>query len=173
VSDTVRAAAAGARAPDRPAERGRRGRDERARAADRSAALIARFLIDTSAAARIPIPEVRDRLAPLIGSGVVATCAPLEAEALYSARDSIDYEQIRSDRRAADEYLPTDDEHWQRAFEAQRERARTGRHRAAGIHDLVTAVLAREHRLAVNPAHRKRGCIRGLKPPVSSRARLM
>jgi predicted nucleic acid-binding protein len=112
-------------------------------------ALIARFLIDTSAAARMSISEVRDRLAPLISSGVVATCAALEAEALYSARDSIEYEQIRSDRRAAYEDLPTDDEHWQRAFQAQRELARTGRHRAVGIHDLLTAVLASEHRLAV------------------------
>jgi predicted nucleic acid-binding protein len=112
-------------------------------------ALTARFLIDTSAAARMSNPRVRARLEPLITGGVVATCATLDAEALCSARSPAEYEQIRADRREAYEYLPTDDEHWQRAFAAQRELARTGRHRAVGIADLLTAVLAAEHRLTV------------------------
>ena len=47
------------------------------------------------------------------------------------------------------EYLPTDDEHWHRAFDAQRALARTGRHRAVGLADLLTAVLAAEHRLTL------------------------
>jgi predicted nucleic acid-binding protein len=45
--------------------------------------------------------------------------------------------------------LPTDDEHWQRALDAQRELARTGRHRTVGITDLLIGVLAAEHRLTV------------------------
>lgn len=110
-------------------------------------ALIARFLIDTSAAARMTRPDVALRLIPLIETGVVATCATLDAEALYSARSPDEYEQLRADRLHAYEYLPTDDDHWQRAFDAQRELARTGRHRAVGIADLLTAVLASEHRL--------------------------
>ena len=112
-------------------------------------ALIAQYLIDTSAAARMPHPLVRSRLEPLITGGVVATCATLDAEALYSARSPADYEQVRADRRAAYEYLPTDDEHWQGAFTAQRELARTGRHRAVGIADLLTGVLAAQHRLTI------------------------
>lgn len=86
-------------------------------------------------------------MAPLISGGVVATCATLDAEALYSARSPAEYEQLWADRRAAYEYLPTEEGHWQRAFKAQRELARTGRHRAVGIADLLTAVLAAEHRL--------------------------
>lgn len=112
-------------------------------------ALIARYLIDTSAAARMPNPSVRVRLEPLITGGVVATCATLDAEAFYSARSPAEYEQVRADRRAAYEYLPTGDEHWQRAFDAQRELARTGRHRAVGIADLLTAVLVAQHRLTL------------------------
>jgi hypothetical protein len=112
-------------------------------------ALIARYLIDTSAAARMSDPLVRARLEPLIIGGVVATCATLDAEALYSARSPAEYEQIRGDRAEAYEYLPTEDEHWQQAFAAQRTLARTGRHRAVGIADLLTAVLAAEHRLTV------------------------
>jgi predicted nucleic acid-binding protein len=112
-------------------------------------AVIARFLIDTSAAARMRLPAVVDRLEPLITGGLVATFATLDAEALYSARSPQEYEQVRADRREAYEYLPTDDDHWQRAFEAQRRLARTGRHRAVGIADLLTAVLAAQHRITI------------------------
>jgi len=105
-------------------------------------ALIARHLIDTSAAARMTQPEVAARLAPLIEAGLVATTAQLDAEALYSARNSAEYEQLWSDRRLAYEYLPTNDEHWQTALNAQRQLASTGRHRAVGMADLLIAVLA-------------------------------
>jgi predicted nucleic acid-binding protein len=112
-------------------------------------AVTARYLIDTSAAARMRHPDVAAQLTPLIQAAVVASCATLDAEALYSARSPAEYEQLRADRRAAYEYLPTDDTHWQQAFDAQRELARTGRHRSVGIADLLTAVLAAQHNLTV------------------------
>lgn len=112
-------------------------------------ALIARYLIDTSAAARMRHPEVSRRLRPLIESGVVATTASLDAEALYSARGPAEYEQLWADRRAAYEYLPTDDEHWQTALGAQRALARTSQHRAVGVADLLTAALAAAHQLII------------------------
>lgn len=111
--------------------------------------MIARFLIDTSAAARMRLVAVADRLEPLVSGGLVATCATLDAEALYSARNPAEYEQVRGDRREAYEYLPTDDVHWQRAFDAQRTLARSGRYRAVGMADLLTAMLAAEHGLTV------------------------
>jgi predicted nucleic acid-binding protein len=92
---------------------------------------------------------VSGRLRPLIEGGVVGTTASLDAEALYSARDQAEYEQLWADRRAAYEYLPTNDEHWQIALGAQRALAATGRHRAVGIADLLTATLAAAHRLTV------------------------
>jgi predicted nucleic acid-binding protein len=112
-------------------------------------ALIARYLIDTSAAARMRHPEVSRRLRPLIESGVVATTASLDAEALYSARGPAEYEQLWADRRAAYEYLPTDDEHWQTALGAQRALARNSQHRAVGVADLLTAALAAAHQLII------------------------
>jgi predicted nucleic acid-binding protein len=112
-------------------------------------AVIARFLIDTSAAARMRLTAVAERLEPLITGGLVATCATLDAEALYSARSPGEYEQVRADRREAYEYLSTDDSHWQRAFDAQRLLARTGWHGAVGIADLLTAVLAAEHGVTI------------------------
>jgi predicted nucleic acid-binding protein len=112
-------------------------------------ALIARYLIDTSAAARMASPLVHARLAPLINAGLVATCATLDAEALYGARNMHEYEQIRADRSAAYEYLPTKDQHWQHALDAQHALAVTGQHRAVGIADLLTAVLGTEHQLTL------------------------
>jgi predicted nucleic acid-binding protein len=112
-------------------------------------ALIARYLIDTSAAARMRHPEVSRRLRPLIESGVVATTASLDAEALHSARGPAEYEQLWADRRAAYEYLPTDDEHWQTALGAQRAFARNSQHRAVGVADLLTAALAAAHQLII------------------------
>lgn len=97
----------------------------------------------------MPDPEVSGRLAPLIEAGLVATTASLDAEALYSARSPAQYEQLWADRRVAYEYLPTDDEQWQAALNAQRALARTGRHRAVGVPDLLTAVQAGEHLLTV------------------------
>ncbi len=94
-------------------------------------------------------PKVAERLSPLIEAGLVATTAQLDAEALYSARSPSEYEQLRADRRLAYEYLPTDDEHWQAALDAQRELARQGRHRAVGMADLIISSLAVSHRLVV------------------------
>jgi predicted nucleic acid-binding protein len=110
---------------------------------------MARYLLDTSATARMARSEVALRLTPLIAGGLVATCATLDAEAMYSARSPAEYELLRSDRRLAYEYLGTEDIHWQLAFGAQRELAQTGRHRAVGIADLLTAVIAAEHRLTL------------------------
>jgi hypothetical protein len=73
----------------------------------------------------------------------------LDAEALFSTGSPADYEQLWADRRSAYEYLPTDDEHWQRAFAAQRVLAQGGKHRAVGIADLLTVTLAVEHRLTL------------------------
>ena len=94
-------------------------------------------------------PDVAARLAPLIEAGLVATTAALDAEALYSARNPVEYEQLWADRRVAYEYLPTEDQHWQAALQAERELARQGRQRAVGMPDLLTAVLAAAHGLTV------------------------
>ena len=112
-------------------------------------AVIAKYFLDTSAAARMTNPAVASVLTPLIEGGVVGTCASLDTEALFSARNLQEYEQIRHNRRHAYEYLPTDDRHWQDAFDVQRRLARSGRHRAVGIGDLLTAVLAAEHNLTI------------------------
>lgn len=94
-------------------------------------------------------PEVAARLAPLIEAGLVATTAALDAEALCSARNPVEYEQLWADRRMAYDYLPTEGEHWQAALQAQRQLARRGQHLAVGMPDLLTAVLAAAHGLTL------------------------
>ena len=71
------------------------------------------------------------------------------SEAFYSARSSEEFARLRDRRRSAYEYLPTDDEHWQAALEAQFQLALSGRHRSVGIADLLTAAVAKAHRLIV------------------------
>lgn len=88
-------------------------------------------------------------LEPLITHGLVATAAPLDYEALYSAQSQGEYEQLWRDRELAYEYLHTDDEHWQAALNIQRTLAQTGRWRAIKIIDLLVAVLAEAHNLTV------------------------
>ena len=56
---------------------------------------------------------------------------------------------VWADRRAAYEYLPTNDEDWQSALSAQRELARHGQHQAVGVADLLTATLAAADHLTV------------------------
>lgn len=112
-------------------------------------AVVARYLIDTSAAARMNIAAVADRLTDIISLGLVATTAILDAEALYSARNPTEYEQLWRDRELAYEYLPTNDEHWRTALDAQRRLAQLGQHRAVGIPDLLTATVAADHRITV------------------------
>ncbi len=112
-------------------------------------ALIARYLIDTSAAARMHTPLIAEVLGTVIDAGLAATTAVLDAEALYSARSPGEFAQVRSDRRAVFEYVPTTEEHWQAALDAQFRLAQVGRHRSVGIADMLTAVTAKANRLAI------------------------
>jgi predicted nucleic acid-binding protein len=110
---------------------------------------VARYLVDTSVWARRGDHAVTRRLFPLIGAGLVATCSMLDAEALFSTRSPGHYEQVRTNRREAYEFLVADQEVWDRALEVQRELARRSMTRAVGISDLVIAAVAERHRVAV------------------------
>lgn len=94
-------------------------------------------------------PRVASLVSPLISVGLVATCAAVDFEALCSATSPRDYEDVWRDRRLAYEYLSTQDEHWRRALDVQRRLARTSRHRAVGLPDLLVAAVAEAHRVTV------------------------
>ena len=112
-------------------------------------AVVARYLLDTSAAARVPVPEVADRVVPLLSAGLLATCAALDLEALYSARSPREYHGVRADRRLAYESHPTEDSNWERALQVQAALAEAGRRRGVGLADLVVGAVAERHRVTV------------------------
>ena len=112
-------------------------------------AVTARFLVDTSASARLGHPAVRERLVPLIAAGLVGTCGALDLEALWSARSPQEHATVRADRRAAYERLPTVDEDWGRAVEVQSVLAERGSLRAVGLADLVVCAVAERERVTV------------------------
>lgn len=112
-------------------------------------AVVARYLLDTSAAARMPHRPVADRVVPLLSAGLLATSAALDLEAVYSARTPREYQGVRADRRLAYEYLPTEDEDWQRALSVQAALADAGRWRGAGMADLVISAVAERYRVTV------------------------
>ena len=112
-------------------------------------AAVARYLVDTSALARLNRPTVHAALAPLIDAGLVATCGMVELEQLNSARSPDDYTRRRQQLRDGFESLVTPTEVWQRALQVQAELARRSAHRGAALPDLLIAATAERHRVTV------------------------
>lgn len=103
----------------------------------------ARYLIDKSALARMPLESVRERLAPIIEAGEAATCAIIDLEVLYSARNHEEQERIRQRRMFAYQSIPVTPGILARAIAIQGQLAKKGRHRVP-IPDLIIAAVAEE-----------------------------
>lgn len=112
-------------------------------------AVVARYLVDTSAAARTSDERVLARVGPLLTAGLLGTCGALDLEALHSARSPADHREIAARRRRAYEWLPTHDEDWTRAAEVSSELAVRGRWREVGLADLVICAVAERERVTV------------------------
>jgi predicted nucleic acid-binding protein len=100
----------------------------------------ATYLADKSALARFPVPTVAARLRPLMEDGLIATCAMVDLEVLYSSRNLRDYEEILEERLSLDA-APITEEVMVAAIELQHELARRGQHRVS-IPDLVISTAA-------------------------------
>jgi predicted nucleic acid-binding protein len=88
-------------------------------------------------------------LAPLIESGVVATCGVIEYELGWATRSSAQLDQLRADRDAGYEWLATHNEDWRRALEVQGALWQGGRMRAVGLPDLLIAAVAERESVTV------------------------
>jgi predicted nucleic acid-binding protein len=110
-------------------------------------ALSATYLADKSALARFPVAAVARRLRPLMEEGLLATCAIVDLEVLYSSRNLADYEETLEERRSLDD-APITPEVMSRAIELQHELARRGQHRLP-IPDLVISAAAQVAGLVV------------------------
>jgi predicted nucleic acid-binding protein len=112
-------------------------------------AAVARYLADKSALARLNQPAVYSVLGPLIEAGLVATCAVIEFEVLWSTRSSPEFEAVRTDRSLGYEWLATEDSDWRRALDVQQELWANGLVRAVPLPDLLIAAVAERHRVTV------------------------
>ena len=108
----------------------------------------ARYLIDKSALARMPLESVRTRLAPLLESGQAATCSLIDLEVLYSVRNADEHRQVRHRRILAYASIPMTEAIFQRAIEVQGQLAHLGQHRLP-IPDLLIAATAEAADLVV------------------------
>lgn len=79
--------------------------------------------------------------------GLIATCAIIDLEILYSSRDLGDYEAVLEERRSLDT-APITPKVMTKAIELQHALARRGRHRVP-IPDLVISAAAHEASLVV------------------------
>lgn len=100
-----------------------------------------RYLIDKSALVRMTHEAVRARLVPILETGQAATCAIIDLEVLFSARNHEDHQRIRHRRDLAYVRVPLDDAVFDRAIEVQGRLARHGQHRLP-IPDLIIAAAA-------------------------------
>lgn len=103
------------------------------------------YVVDTSALARVGHAPVRDVIAGLIVDHAAATCVTVDLEAGYSGRDEADVRAIAARRRSHYVLLPINETIAERAREVQIRMAARGRHRAAGVVDLLTAAVAEYH----------------------------
>ena len=110
-------------------------------------AAVATHLADTSALARLRHSSVASVLGPLIEAGLVGTCGVIEFELGWAARTADEFDEIRADRQAGDEWLATHDEDWQCALQVQAALWRRGQIRAVGFPDLLIAAVAERERL--------------------------
>lgn len=101
------------------------------------------YLADTSAWHRAMRPETHSVWNDRLLSDVLATCAPVMLEVLFSARSAGDYERVREELHALHQ-LPCGEPQWVRALDVQRQLARRGglHHRSVKLPDLLVAATA-------------------------------
>jgi predicted nucleic acid-binding protein len=112
-------------------------------------AAVARYLADKSALARLHLPAVADVLEPRIEAGLVATCAVIEFEILWSTRSPAEFDAVMEDRDLGYEWLSTEDADWRRVLDLQQQLWRTGAMRRVPLPDLLIAAVAERHRVTV------------------------
>jgi predicted nucleic acid-binding protein len=112
-------------------------------------AAVASYLADTSALARLRHRPVAAVLGPIIEAGMVATCGVVEFELGWATRSGNEFDELRADREAGYEWLPTHDEDWRRALKVQAALWRSGQVRRVGFPDLLIAAVAERERVTV------------------------
>ena len=100
------------------------------------------FLVDTSVLNRTDVDAVGETLAPLREADLIASCALVDLEALFSARDFRSYELLAK-RLAGLTEVPLTPEVFARARGVQHALAKVGHHRLP-VADLIIAAAAEQ-----------------------------
>ena len=101
------------------------------------------YLGDTSALARIALPQIALRLGPLLESGLVARCSPTDLEAGFSSISPASHRAMR-DLRSTWPFVAMDQPVLDRAVEVQDALADRSQQRGAKIADLLIAAAAED-----------------------------
>lgn len=109
---------------------------------------VAEYLLDTSALARVRVPAVSAVLDPLVAAGRTGICGMVALEVGFGARNLYGHIEIRAGI-GAHEWVLTEDVDFRRAFDVQAELARTGRHRAVSLPDLLAGAVAERNRMTL------------------------
>lgn len=107
-----------------------------------------RYLLDTSALARLHRIPVVAVIAPLVAAREAALCAPVAFELGYSARSATDHAEL-VDRLHAFPMAPVTSADHERALELQGLLAERGRHRALSLVDALVAAVAETRGLTI------------------------
>ncbi|MCP3819863.1 PIN domain nuclease [Streptomyces sp. A3M-1-3] len=108
----------------------------------------AAFLVDKSALYRWGNDVAAELLDDLEERGLLAICAPIEYEMVYSARNKEEATRLRSWLRGFD-YAFCNEEQHERALAIQNEALTRGFHRALSFTDLLIAAVAEHEGLTI------------------------
>jgi len=106
------------------------------------------YLGDTSAIARLGIPQIAERLVPLVEAGLVARCTPTDLEAGFSSPSPRLHVAMREERSGWP-FATIDQSVLDRAVAAQDALAARSEQRGAKIADLLIAAVAEAAGLVV------------------------
>lgn len=107
------------------------------------------YLVDKSALTRLHLEPVRAVLGPLLVDGLLATCAIVDLEVLYSARSPSEYRIVLRERAEDFATLELTQAICTRAIEVQSLLAERAEHRTCGIADLLIAACAESHSVPI------------------------
>lgn len=109
----------------------------------------ATWLVDTSALARLSVPEVGEVLRPLIDAGRVAVTAVTLLEIGYTARSKADHERSQQSVLQRLRFVYASPRSERRALEVQQLLMERGHHRSVKLPDLLVAAVAETEGLTV------------------------
>ena len=109
----------------------------------------ASYLVDTSALARLSVPEVSDVLRPRIDAGRVAVTAVTWLEIGYTARSRSDHDESQRPILERLQLVYGSPRSQRRAIEVQQALMNVGHHRAVKLPDLLIASTAEVEGLTV------------------------